>query len=79
MATGRAVDDCEVIVIDEQALRTLVVTEAELSETIMRAFILRRVALIQDQHGGVILIGSRYSSDTLLLREFFSRNAQPVA
>ncbi|MDB5771490.1 MAG: hypothetical protein JWM42_1864, partial [Burkholderia sp.] len=23
----------------------------------MRAFILRRVALIQDQHGGVILIG----------------------
>jgi thioredoxin reductase (NADPH) len=79
MATGRAVDDCEVIVIDEQALRTLVVTEAELSETIMRAFILRRVALIQDQHGGVILIGSRHSSDTLRLREFFSRNAQPVA
>jgi thioredoxin reductase (NADPH) len=79
MATGRAVDDCEVIVIDEQALRTLVVTEADLSETIMRAFILRRVAMLEDQHGGVVLIGSRHSGDTLRLREFFSRNAQPVA
>jgi thioredoxin reductase (NADPH) len=79
IATGRAVDDCEVIVIDEDSLRTLVVTEAELSETIMRAFILRRVQLLEDQHGGVILFGSRHSSDTLRLREFFSGNAQPVA
>jgi thioredoxin reductase (NADPH) len=79
IATGRAVDDCELIAIDEESLRTLVVTESELSETIMRAFILRRVALLEDQHGGVILIGSRHSGDTLRLREFFSRNAQPVA
>jgi thioredoxin reductase (NADPH) len=79
MATGRAVDDCEVIVIDEESLRTLVVTEADLSEMIMRAFILRRVALLEDQHGGVIVIGSRHSGDTLRLREFFRRNAQPVA
>jgi thioredoxin reductase (NADPH) len=79
MATVRAVSDCDVIVVDEQALQTLVVTEAELSETLMRAFILRRVALLQDQHGGVILVGSRHSSDTLRLREFLSRNAQPVA
>jgi thioredoxin reductase (NADPH) len=79
MATARAVDDCEAILIDEDSLGTLVVTEADLSETIMRAFILRRVALLEDQHGGVILIGSRHSGDTLRLREFFSRNAQPVA
>jgi thioredoxin reductase (NADPH) len=79
LASARAKDDCEVIVIDEPALRTLVVVEAELSETIMRAFILRRVALLQDTHGGVILLGSRHSPDTLRLREFFSRNAHPVA
>jgi thioredoxin reductase (NADPH) len=79
MATGRAVEDCEVIVIDEESLRTLVVAEADLSETIMRAFILRRVALLEDEHGGVILIGSGHSADTLRLREFFRRNAQPVA
>jgi thioredoxin reductase (NADPH) len=79
LATARALEDCDVLAIDEPALRTLVVTEADLSETIMRAFILRRVALIEDQHGGVILFGSRHSGDTLRLREFFSRNGQPVA
>jgi hypothetical protein len=45
-ATRRAVSDCEVIVIDEESLRALVIAEAELSETIMRAYILRRVAFI---------------------------------
>jgi thioredoxin reductase (NADPH) len=79
VATGRAVTDCEVLVIEESALRTLVITEAELSETIMRAFILRRVALIQDQSGGVILIGSQDSDLTLGLREFLARNGQPTA
>jgi thioredoxin reductase (NADPH) len=45
----------------------------------MRAYILRRVAFINDEHGGVILIGSRQSADTLRLREFLMRNSQPVA
>ena len=71
--------DCELLVIGEEALRTLVITEAELSETIMRAFILRRVAFIADQAGGVILIGTQDSADTLLLREFMTRNGQPNA
>jgi thioredoxin reductase (NADPH) len=79
IATARAVDDIEVIAIDEDALRQLVVAEADLSELIMRAFILRRVALIEDKCGGTILIGSTHSSDTLRLREFLVRNGQPVA
>nr|WP_314623993.1 FAD-dependent oxidoreductase [uncultured Noviherbaspirillum sp.] len=79
IATARAVDDTEVIAIDEDALRQLVVAEADLSELIMRAFILRRVALIEDKCGGTILIGSTHSSDTLRLREFLVRNGQPVA
>lgn len=79
VATGRALDDCETIVVDQQSLKTLVVTEDELSDTIMRAFILRRAAVLEDEHGGVILIGSRHSSDTHRLRDFFRRNAQPVA
>lgn len=79
LASARAVEDCEVVLIDESALRTLVVVEAELSDTIMRAFILRRVALLQDAHGGVVLLGSRHDPDTLRLRAFFGRNAQPVA
>jgi thioredoxin reductase (NADPH) len=79
VATGRAVSDCVLLVIEEEALRTLVITEAELSETIMRAYILRRVAFIEDQAGGVILIGSQDSEHTLRLREFMARNGQPAA
>jgi thioredoxin reductase (NADPH) len=79
VATARATCDCEVIVIDEESLRALVIAEAELSETIMRAFILRRVAFIQDQSGGVLVIGSSASAATLGLRHFLSRNGQPSA
>jgi thioredoxin reductase (NADPH) len=78
-ASAHAISDCEVIVIDEESLRSLVIAEAELSETIMRAFILRRVAFIQGQHGGVIVIGSTASARTLHLRHFLSRNGQPAA
>ncbi|HZZ09935.1 MAG TPA: FAD-dependent oxidoreductase [Paraburkholderia sp.] len=78
-ATTYAVTDCEVIVIDEESLRSLVIAEAELSETIMRAFILRRVAFIQSQHAGLMVIGSRASAHTLHLRHFLSRNGQPAA
>ncbi|MFL9890030.1 FAD-dependent oxidoreductase [Paraburkholderia sp. RL17-383-BIF-A] len=79
VSTARATSDCEVIVIDEESLRALVVAEAQLSETIMRAYILRRVAFIQDQHGGLLVIGSSASWGTLALRHFLSRNAQPFA
>ena len=79
MASARATSDCEVIVIDEESLRALVIAEAELSETIMRAFILRRVAFIQDQSGGILVIGSAASAATFRLRHFLSRNGQPSA
>jgi thioredoxin reductase (NADPH) len=79
VATGTAFKDCDVIVIDETSLRTLVIAEAELSETIMRAYILRRVAFMQDAQGGVSLIGSRSSAETLKLRQFLARNGQPSA
>jgi len=78
-ATTRAVSDCEVIVIDEESLRALVIAEAELSETIMRAYILRRVAFIRGEHAGVVVIGSTASAPTLQLRHFLSRNGQPSA
>ena len=79
VATTRAVSDCEVIVIDEESLRALVIAEAELSETIMRAYILRRVAFIQGQHVGLVVIGSTSSAPTLRLRHFLSRNGEPSA
>lgn len=79
VATARVVADSELIVISEDSLRTLVISEAELSETIMRAYILRRVAYMSDQTGGVVLFGARDSQQTLILRHFLNRNGQPAA
>jgi thioredoxin reductase (NADPH) len=45
----------------------------------MRAFILRRVALIAAERGDTVLIGSSHSAATLRIREFLSRNGQPHA
>src|SRR5205085_4764894 len=60
-----------------ESLRSLVARDAELSEVIMRAFILRRLALITNNLGNVIVMGSRHSADTLRLREFLGRNGHP--
>ena len=79
VATARVLNDGEVIVISEESLGTLVVSEADLSETIMRAYILRRVAYMQDQSGGVVVFGARDSAATLGLRHFLTRNGQPSA
>src|SRR5262245_59153577 len=46
IARGRAAGDGTVIALDRDALRTLVQRDPELSEILMRAFILRRVALM---------------------------------
>jgi thioredoxin reductase (NADPH) len=69
--------DGEVLVIDEAHLRTIVQTDAELSELFMRAFILRRVSLITSHSSDVILLGSIRSAGTLRLQQFFTRNSYP--
>ncbi len=67
----------EVLSISDDRLRTIIQTDAELSELFMRAFILRRVGLLQSQAGDVILLGSSRSAGTLRLQQFFTRNSYP--
>jgi thioredoxin reductase (NADPH) len=58
-------------------LRRVVQNDAELSELFMRAFILRRVGVLQSGHSDVTVVGSNRSGDTLRIREFLTRNARP--
>jgi len=71
--------DGSVIAIDVERLRTIVQTDAELSELLMRAFILRRMGLISERSCDVVLVGSGHSADTLRLSEFLTRNTVPFA
>jgi thioredoxin reductase (NADPH) len=65
------------LVIPRERLQALVQTDPELSDIILRAFILRRVDLIARGVGDIVLVGSRHSAQTLRLQEFLSRNGRP--
>jgi len=69
----------EVIEVDRHHLMTLVQTDSELSDILMRAFILRRVALIAHGYGDVVLIGSSHCAGTLRVKEFLTRNGHPYS
>ncbi|MDB5212748.1 MAG: trxB 1 [Myxococcaceae bacterium] len=77
LARGRMISDGSVIQVDRDGLRALVQRDAELSEILMRAFILRRVALMSQEINELVLLGSRHSGSTARIREFLSRNGQP--
>src|SRR5262245_54513714 len=66
----RVIAPGEVIQLDHQAMLGLVQTDAELSEIFMRAFILRRMELIAQDQGDVVVIGSTHSAGTLRVKEF---------
>ena len=75
----RASEAGEVIEVEREQLLALVQTDTELSDILMRAFILRRVELIAHQVGDAVLIGSAHSAETLRIREFLTRNGYPHA
>ena len=77
LVRARMVEDGDVLVIGPQGLRRLIQEDSEISEVLMRAFILRRVALIADGLGDATLIGSAHSAGTLRLQEFLTRNGHP--
>ncbi|WP_322046390.1 FAD-dependent oxidoreductase [Paraburkholderia sp. J67] len=73
-----ALTDCETLVLKPEQLRALIVADAQLGEHIMRALILRRLGLIE-QGLGPVIVG--YGDDARLVRlqGFLRRNAYPAA
>ena len=69
--------DVEALIIPPERLRALVIAEAELGERIMRALILRRVALVEMGAGGPVLVGDEMSPDIIRLQGFLTRNSYP--
>jgi thioredoxin reductase (NADPH) len=73
----RAREAGEVLALDRDDMLSLVQNDAELSEILMRAFILRRVELVSNGIGDAVLIGSTHSPGTLRIKEFLMRNGHP--
>jgi thioredoxin reductase (NADPH) len=77
IALLRMRQDGEIVEIPRDNVLALVQADEELSEILMRAFILRRVELFTQGIGDVTLVGSSYSADTLRIKEFLTRNHHP--
>jgi thioredoxin reductase (NADPH) len=72
-----AQEPVEALIIPSERLRALMIAEAELGERIMRALILRRVAILQAGIGGPIILGRAENGDVLRLEGFLRRNGHP--
>ncbi|HWU26554.1 MAG TPA: FAD-dependent oxidoreductase [Rhizomicrobium sp.] len=77
LVDGIAEGEVDVIIIPPRRIRDLMVEEAELGESIMRALILRRVGLIERNIGGPIIVGRAEDRDVLRLENFLRRNGYP--
>jgi thioredoxin reductase (NADPH) len=72
-----AQEPVEALNIPSEQLRALMIAEAELGERIMRALILRRVAILEAGIGGPIILGRAENGDVLRLEGFLRRNGHP--
>jgi thioredoxin reductase (NADPH) len=77
LVDATAEEPVEALIIPPERLRALMIAEAELGERVMRALILRRMAILQSGVGGPIVLGRTENVDVLRLEGFLRRNGQP--
>src|SRR5262245_26867109 len=73
----RVSDSGEVVQLTRDQMHSLIQTDAEISEVLMRALIHRRAAMVAQGIGDVLLIGSAGSASTLRIKQFLTRNGHP--
>jgi thioredoxin reductase (NADPH) len=78
LAVGRAgPEGCTALPFDAAHIRALMVGSAEIGEILMRAYILRRVGLLEEAGAGSILVGSPGTPNLSRLENFLRRNGYP--
>jgi thioredoxin reductase (NADPH) len=75
----QAVEASRLLELSAENLRTLISKDAELSDIFMKTFLARRLAMASHGRTNVLMLGSRYSAETLALREFLTRDGHPFA
>jgi len=78
LASGKAgPEGCRAVPFDAAHIRALMIGSAEVGEIVMRAFILRRVGLLEGGGVGCVLVGRPGMPDISRLEVFLRRNAYP--
>src|SRR4030088_424603 len=70
-------DGCTAYPFDLPHLRSLLISSADIGELMMRAFILRRAALLEGDSVGSVILGEAGSPTTVRLRGLLTRNSYP--
>ncbi|MGW1195278.1 FAD-dependent oxidoreductase [Streptomyces sp. NPDC002536] len=78
LVNGRMGEDGRVVRLHRPQFRRLLATEPDIAEIVMRAFILRRLGLIQHGQATVLVAGPPATADTLRVLRFLERNGYPV-
>jgi thioredoxin reductase (NADPH) len=77
LTRARVSEPGELVQLTHEQLLSLVQTDEDIGEIVMRAYIYRRVELAAQGIGDVVLIGSVHTQDTLRIKEFLTRNSHP--
>jgi thioredoxin reductase (NADPH) len=77
LVRARAKGAIRVVRVESAEFRSLVQTDPDLSDVVVRAFILRRVGLLSAKVGNLVVVGSQDSAGTLHMQAFLERNGQP--
>lgn len=77
LVDGIAEETVDILLLAPGQLRALIIAEADLGERLVRALILRRVALIASGASGPVLIGQPSSADLMRLQNLLRRNGEP--
>ena len=78
LVSGRMGAAGRVLRFDRDAFRKLLTGEPDIGEVIIRAFILRRMGLIEQTQGAVTVIGSRKDRRLIAIERFLRRNGHPL-
>ena len=73
----RAGESSEVVQLTRDQMHALVQTDTDVGTLLMNVLIRRRLALVDQGLGDVLLVGSLHSADTLRIRAFLTRNGHP--
>jgi thioredoxin reductase (NADPH) len=73
----QAIETGTLLELSAKDLRIIIGKDAELSDVFMKAFLARRLSLKDKGEGNVVVLGSRYSANTLAAREFLTRDGHP--
>src|SRR3984885_2715941 len=77
LVEAQAQGPVEALILVPQALRNVLLEEADLGERIMRALILRRLGLLQEGIGGPVIVGRAANRNVLRLEGFLASNGHP--